>query len=431
MDTFWVRNMKFGQGMPKICIPLTGAGRTELMEEASLLRSSGGDMAEWRADYYEHGKDVGSVTAMLSEIRALTGERPLLFTFRSAAEGGARDLPEDLYVAWNRAVMESGNADLVDLELRRDPGRLKELIQEARRTGVKAVLSHHDFEGTPSKGEMLEIFREMQDLGAHMTKLAVMAKGPEDVLRLLEVSRIMKEEAAKVPFIAISMGEKGMISRIAGGLSGSAVTFGAGMNLSAPGQIPAKDLRRIMRILDGGEGNFPGRIFLIGFMGSGKTSSGKWLSQKLGYSFADMDSMIEEREGLPIRTIFAEKGESYFRDIESRMLLELSARSRLVVSCGGGIAEREENIQILSGSGVTVFLRDDPRVLYSRVSQDANRPLAGGGAPREAGRKERFQGFETLYLSRLPRYERAASLSVDGTGKTPEQIADEIMELLK
>lgn len=177
------------------------------------------------------------------------------------------------------------------------------------------------------------------------------------------------------------------------------------------------------------KGTSPKRIFLIGFMGSGKTSTGKHLSQLLGYRFADMDQLIEEREGMPIRAIFSEKGEDYFRALESGLLREFVDQEGLVVSCGGGIVTREENVELLSREEETVFIKDEPLVLFCRVGEDGNRPLASGGASPDESPEQRYRLFQQLYQSRIPQYERAARMTVTGTGKTPKQIAEEILEM--
>lgn len=427
MKTFQIRTVSFGQGPSKICIPLTGACYEELMDETSPPMLLYGDMVEWRADYYAPDGEIASVTGMLKDVRKNIGELPLLFTFRSREEGGFGRVSDDAYFDLNESILRSGKADILDLELSRDQAGLKDLIKKSESAGVKIILSYHNFLETPSTKEMLKKLQRMQDLGAHMTKIAVMPKDMKDVLTLLFLSQSMREEYADVPFIAVSMGEKGVMSRVFSGSFGSAITYGAGSHASAPGQIKAEDLRNIMDILSGGKISMPSRVFLIGFMGCGKTSIGKLLSERLDYSFEDMDELIETDQGISIADIFKSKGERYFREIESHLLVRLSTKNKAVISCGGGIVESAENIKILAAAGYTVFLKDDICSMYNRVKDDKNRPLVRGRSNKMRG----CNGFKQLYLSRLPRYEEAAAISIFGTGKDKEQVVDEITGLLK
>lgn len=427
MKTFQIRTVSFGQGQPKICVPIVGSCKEELMEEMGSVTLLSGDMVEWRADCYSPGGETESVMKMMGHLRKKIGDPPLLFTFRSKAEGGLGDISDDAYFALNECVIKSSKADMIDLELKRGAEGIKELIKMSRPAGVRVVLSYHNFLETPASEEILERLHMMQHLGADMTKIAVMPNNSEDVLRLLSLSQSMKEKHAKVPFIAVSMGEEGVLSRIAGGLFGSAVTYGAGLHASAPGQIAVRDLRKIMNILGGHRCGVPKRIFLIGFMGCGKTSVGRLLGEKLGYSFADMDELIETEQKTSIADIFRTKGEGYFRELESRLLVRLSKLNKTVISCGGGIVERDENIKILSGAGLTIFLKDDINSMYDRVKGDGNRPLVVGRDAEGDG----CGGFRELYLSRLANYEQAAAISVYGKGKDPKQIVNEIVQLLQ
>lgn len=134
-------------------------------------------------------------------------------------------------------------------------------------------------------------------------------------------------------------------------------------------------------------------IILIGMMGSGKTTCGQLLAQRLGWELVDTDALIEEREGRTIPQIFAESGEGYFRDQELGVSEELARRERLVISCGGGLPMKPDCIGSLKYSGTVVFLNRDPGEIYDTVSM-AGRPLAQDG--REAF-LERFRQREPVY----------------------------------
>jgi shikimate kinase len=120
-------------------------------------------------------------------------------------------------------------------------------------------------------------------------------------------------------------------------------------------------------------------IFLIGFMGSGKTTAGRRLARKLGYEFADLDVLIEEHEGMEITEIFAHKGEEYFRNAETKVLDNLLDRSRLVVACGGGTPCFHDNMRKMKTYGITVYLKVSSGILASRLSRSPSvRPLVAG-----------------------------------------------------
>ncbi len=120
-------------------------------------------------------------------------------------------------------------------------------------------------------------------------------------------------------------------------------------------------------------------IFLIGFMGSGKTTAGRMLAGSLQYDFADLDQLIEEREGMPITDIFARKGEDYFRRAESEMLNSLIDRERLVVACGGGTPCFHDNMEKMKSAGLTIYFKVSPELLARRLStQHSTRPLVAG-----------------------------------------------------
>ena len=177
------------------------------------------------------------------------GEIPLLFTFRTAKEGGEKDISKEEYVALNKTVISTGNADLVDVELFMGQDILEELVVFAHENGVKVIASNHDFEKTPAEVEMVSRLCEMQKLGADILKIAVMPRDKEDVVRLLAATEEMRSQHATQPLVTMSMSSQGIITRIAGEAFGSAITFGAAGKTSAPGQLPVDELKQVLTIL--------------------------------------------------------------------------------------------------------------------------------------------------------------------------------------
>jgi len=165
-------------------------------------------------------------------------------------------------------------------------------------------------------------------------------------------------------------------------------------------------------------GERPGLVFLIGFMGAGKTTVGRHLARLMGWDFTDLDEEIVGTERRSIPRIFIQEGEAYFRRREMEILASLRGRTRLVVACGGGTYAHEDNRRLIDGMGRAVWIRLPLEVALRRCADGPGRPLL----------KDENQA-EALYRRRLPSY-RAAALHVDAGGLTAEEVAERIAGLL-
>ena len=117
-------------------------------------------------------------------------------------------------------------------------------------------------------------------------------------------------------------------------------------------------------------------IFLLGFMGSGKSSLGRRIANKLGRDFVDLDELIEEKEGKSITEIFSEKGESYFREIETKTLNDLISELECVVSLGGGAPCSELNLSFIGSNGMSIYIKEPEDILFGRLrDKKQDRPL--------------------------------------------------------
>ncbi|MCB5236078.1 type I 3-dehydroquinate dehydratase [Niallia circulans] len=244
-----VREVIIGDGMPKICVSLIGRTEQELREEAALLKEREIDIIEWRADYFSEVDNINRVTQVLPHLRKMIGNIPLLFTFRTLKEGGERQIDEEDYFSLNKSVLETGMIDLLDIELFMEEVTIKQVIDMAHSHQIAVILSNHDFEKTPSKEEIIFRLQKAQQLGADIPKIAVMPQSVKDVLTLLDATATMKEEAPDQPIVTMSMGGRGAVSRMAGEIFGSAITFAAAKKASAPGQIPIEELRNILSVV--------------------------------------------------------------------------------------------------------------------------------------------------------------------------------------
>lgn len=249
MKTVSVKNLVIGEGAPKIIVSLMGKDIASVKSEAQAYRDADFDILEWRVDHFGNVASIDAVLEAVLVIRNAMPEKPLLFTFRSAKEGGEQALSTDHYCALNRAAVDSGLVDIIDLELFTGEAQVKALVEHAHAKNVKVIMSSHDFHHTPPADEIVGRLRKMQQLGADIPKIALMPQSKSDVLTLLTATLAMHEHYADRPLITMSMAKTGVISRLAGEVFGSAATFGAVKKASAPGQISVSDLRSALTIL--------------------------------------------------------------------------------------------------------------------------------------------------------------------------------------
>lgn len=249
MKTVKLNNIVIGEGLPKICVPMVGSTKEELLQEVEVLKSVGPDVVEWRMDWFEQVTQLDAVKDMLHVIREALGDIALLATFRSKKEGGEKEIDTAYYVALNKAVIETKEADLIDVELYTGDSEVAELVAYAHQHGVYVIMSNHDFAKTPSHDELVSRLVRMQEFDADIPKIAVMPTCKQDVLTLLSATTDMHELHADRPIITMSMATTGVISRLCGEVFGSALTFGAAKKASAPGQMGVEDLKTVLSLL--------------------------------------------------------------------------------------------------------------------------------------------------------------------------------------
>lgn len=249
MNTVKVRNIEIGAGIPKICVPIVGVTREEILAAAENIKSTKADVVEWRVDWYEDIFDFTKTEATMQALREVLGEMPILFTFRTSKEGGEKAIETEAYVELNQNAAKTGLVDLVDVEAFTGDDAVKAVVEIAHENGVKVIASNHDFHKTPEKEEIVSRLRKMQEFGADIPKIAVMPQNKKDVLTLLAATEEMVSEYADRPIITMSMSGTGVISRLCGEVFGSALTFGAVGKVSAPGQMEIEDLTTVLGLL--------------------------------------------------------------------------------------------------------------------------------------------------------------------------------------
>jgi 3-dehydroquinate dehydratase I len=238
-----------GGRVPAVCAPLVGRTRERLLAETAAVAAKRPDLLEWRVDFFEGIADTKAVVDVAAALKQAARDIPLLFTRRSSREGGEPiALDEARVVALCRAVCASGQVDLIDYEMSQDAQHVAQVRDAARAAGVQLVLSFHDFQATPAADALQQRFALAQQLGADVAKIAVMPRGMDDVLTLLAAT-LAASDALRIPVISMAMGGAGAVTRLAGGLFGSALSFAVGEQASAPGQWPIEELETALALL--------------------------------------------------------------------------------------------------------------------------------------------------------------------------------------
>ncbi len=241
-------HLTLGSGPVKVAVPLLGKNREELFAELRLLPDASADLIEWRIDCLSPFPAETEFLALAREVKRELGTLPLLITFRSSSEGGKLPLDAVDYAGLQLRLAEEKTADLLDVELFSGLKEPASHIAALKSHGIPVIASRHFFSETPPTEVLRETLTALRDSGADIPKLAVMTKSTEDLLTLLAFSAEWRRNADR-PFVLIGMGTHGVLSRISGAEFGSCLSFGALRESSAPGQLPARELKRILSLL--------------------------------------------------------------------------------------------------------------------------------------------------------------------------------------
>ncbi len=242
-----IKNTAIGAGMPKICVPVVEPYPADIFRAVKEIAASSADMIEWRADHFVSHTDETELLNMLAEVYPACGEKPLLFTLRSADEGGYCEADNETYLDLLQAVIRSGNTDLIDVEMAKGEEICRQLLKNAHVHSLPVLMSKHHFKETPLDELLTAEAATMKNLGADICKIAVMPADREDVVRLLLVTEQLSRDFSDIPIVTVSMSGMGLISRISGEISGSAITFAAMQKASAPGQIGLDEMQDLLK----------------------------------------------------------------------------------------------------------------------------------------------------------------------------------------
>ena len=243
-----VKNVNFGEGQPKICVPIVGRTKEALIEQATKANESIADVVEWRVDYFEAVTQVEVVMEVLSALREVLTDKLLLFTFRTIEEGGEQELSLTAYKELCLAAVATKAVDLIDIELMQVEYLGRGFIAKLKEQDVKIIMSSHDFEKTPDDATLVFRVNVMNQLGADIGKLAVMPQQLQDVLRIMGIVTKVRG-FNQLPLAVMAMADLGKVTRVSGELIGSVLTFGSLEQASAPGQVPVEQLKATLDIL--------------------------------------------------------------------------------------------------------------------------------------------------------------------------------------
>jgi len=230
-------------GPTRVIVPLVAGTVEEAEQQARAAAQSDADLVEWRADTLGVPLQAATLAVIADGLRELVAPKPLLFTWRSGDEGGlAAPEADDDYAAIVGAVVQARTANLVDVQVRHPAAR--GLFATARDRKLPVVGSWHDTAATPPVVQIVDALQQAESMGAAVAKVAVTPHDQADVVTLLLAS-VRAIDALSRPFITVSMGDAGLISRVFAGWFGSDATFASLGTPSAPGQISLTALQEM------------------------------------------------------------------------------------------------------------------------------------------------------------------------------------------
>ena len=240
-----VKGLKLGDGIVKICYPVTSVTKDEIIAEFTEVKDKPWDIIEWRVDFYEDAHDKEDVFALLPQIREIIGEdKVLMFVLRTADEGSAKSFDREYYFDVINTAIDSGLIDIIDVEYYSGRAKYNEAIQHAAEKKVVSIGSVHLYNGTPNSVEIVDTIDMIQGR-ADIAKMAVMSANKNDTERIIEAGRkLMEYKEAKYPspFILIGMGAAGSETRRTDKYFGTCLSYCMGKDSLSPGQIPLEEL---------------------------------------------------------------------------------------------------------------------------------------------------------------------------------------------
>jgi 3-dehydroquinate dehydratase-1 len=225
------------------CVSVMSLEANELFRDINELIKMKCDFIEWRRDYFMKGQRLNpnDECDILFELKNKLGNQGLIYTYRSAVEGGAFSTENSIRKDSMILAIESNAVDYIDLELDSDENILCDIMHALKKSRTGLILSHHNFELTPSEKVIMDIYSRMEKTGADVFKLAVFPHSEEDLREFLGAS-LKFNQITRKPMIAIGMGNCGAMTRIVPELCGGSLTYVLGKEKIAPGQLTLEEI---------------------------------------------------------------------------------------------------------------------------------------------------------------------------------------------
>ena len=235
-----------------ICVPIVGPTVEDILSQVQEAVQAKVDLIELRPDMWMKGSHlleeeyILTIVNLVEEVHSRYVKRPMLFTWRTLAEGGDTYLTNENYCKLLQAIVDQNLVDAVDVELFAYTDTISQIIKQAHHQNIQTVMSYHNFQSTP-KLEILHGYAErMISAGASVIKFALMPTTSDDVISVLQFTKELTQRYPQLPRITMSMGQLGQMTRTCGNVFGNCLTFGTLGQASAPGQVDVNLLQQLL-----------------------------------------------------------------------------------------------------------------------------------------------------------------------------------------
>lgn len=412
--------------------------KIESIKKSKEIISSFNYYFECRIDFI---KDINKMEKeeFISILNALKHYRNILiFTLRTKREGGhfskidkyfeylnlAEDIlkPKFLDVEAKFFMEYKGNEESKELLRKMDKiydskiklAQLHDFLKKSHKNSTKVIGSFHIIDEPKDKKFLFNKLLDLYNLNFDILKIASISKSVEDVKNMLDLPKDFLEYKKANPNIAfdkkdiiiISMGQLGKLTRLYSNENAPFI-FATEKGKSRIGQIFYKDMEKYLSAIDKFKKSKKKNIYIIGFMGVGKTNFGNILSKKLKLPFFDMDKLLEDVFKMSVEDYFSKFGEEAFRREEAALLAILSEVGPCVISCGGGIVTNKENIFIMKKSGIIVELYASLYTIKYNLRHSYKRPLL-----KDFFEKGEVLTLKKLFIERKDMYQGISDISI-------------------
>ena len=235
-----------------ICVPIVGPTIKDIFSQVQEAAQAKVDLIELRPDMWMKGSSISeeeyipTIVNLVEEVHSKYEKMPMLFAWRSLAEGGETSLSNENYGNLLQAIVDQNVVDAVDVELFAYTDTIGQIIKEAHHQGIQTVMSYHNFHKTLNRDTLHLYAEQMISVGASVIKFALMPTTSDDVLSVLQFTKELTERYPQLPRITMSMGQLGQMTRTCGHVFGNCLTFGTLGQASAPGHIEVAVLKQLV-----------------------------------------------------------------------------------------------------------------------------------------------------------------------------------------